>query len=54
VAAERPLDCCGAYKIESLGIALFERIEGDDFTAIPGLPLIALGRLLRESGFEVP
>ncbi len=54
VAAEQPLDCCGAYKIESLGIALFERIEGDDFTAIPGLPLIALGRLLRESGFEVP
>lgn len=54
VASEQPLDCCGAYKIESLGIALFERIEGDDFTAIPGLPLIALGRLLRESGFEVP
>lgn len=54
VAAEQPLDCCGAYKIESFGIALFERIEGDDFTAIPGLPLIALGRLLRESGFEVP
>lgn len=54
VAAEQPLDCCGAYKIESLGIALFERIEGDDFTAIPGLPLIALGRLLRESGFDVP
>jgi len=54
VAAEQPLDCCGAYKIESLGIALFERIEGDDFTAIPGLPLIVLGRLLRESGFEVP
>jgi septum formation protein len=54
VASEQPLDCCGAYKIESLGITLFERIEGDDFTAIPGLPLIALGRLLRESGFEVP
>ena len=54
VAAERPIDCCGAYKIESLGIALFDRIEGEDFTAISGLPLIALGRLLREAGFDVP
>ncbi|MCB9610932.1 MAG: septum formation protein Maf [Sandaracinus sp.] len=54
VAADQPLDCCGSYKIESLGIALFERIEGEDFTAIPGLPLIALGRLLREAGFAVP
>lgn len=54
VASDRPLDCCGAYKIESLGIALFERIEGEDFTAIVGLPLIALARLLREAGFAVP
>lgn len=54
VAADQPFDCCGAYKIESLGIALFDRIEGDDFTAIVGLPLIALARLLRDAGFAVP
>ncbi len=54
VAADQPFDCCGAYKIESLGIALFDRVEGDDFTAIVGLPLIALARLLRDAGFAVP
>jgi septum formation protein len=54
VSRDQPLDCCGAYKIEGLGISLFERIDGEDFTAITGLPLIALGRLLREAGFPVP
>jgi septum formation protein len=54
VANERPLDCAGSYKIESQGIALFERIESDDQTAISGLPLIALVSILRELGFEIP
>lgn len=54
VAAEQPLDCAGAFKAEGLGITLFERIESDDPTALIGLPLIAVARLLREAGFEVP
>ncbi|MCP4449488.1 MAG: septum formation protein Maf [Myxococcales bacterium] len=54
VAADQPLDCCGSYKIESLGVSLFERIEGDDFTAITGMPMIALCRLLRDAGFSLP
>jgi septum formation protein len=54
VDADDPLDCAGSYKIEARGIALFERIQGEDFTAITGLPLIALTRLLRERGFSVP
>lgn len=54
VAADVPLDCAGSYKVESRGIALFERIEGADFTAITGLPLIALTSLLRERGFMLP
>jgi septum formation protein len=54
VAADRPLDCAGSYKIERLGIALFDRIEGADFTAIEGLPLIALAGALRTAGFPVP
>jgi septum formation protein len=54
VARDRPLDCAGSYKIEAGGIALFERIEGADFTAITGLPLIALASLLRARGFSVP
>ena len=54
VDADSPLDCCGAYKIESRGIALFERIECDDFTAITGLPLMRVGAMLRAVGFNVP
>ena len=54
VAADEPLDCCGSYRIESRGIALFEAIEGTDYTAIVGLPMIAVVSMLREAGFEVP
>lgn len=54
VRADEPLDCAGSYKIEAGGITLFERIEGADFTAIMGLPLIALTTDLRRQGFEVP
>jgi len=53
VAVEQPLDCAGGFKCEGLGITLFERIESDDPTALTGLPLIALARLLRHHGFDV-
>ena len=36
----------GAYQLESLGIHLFERIEGDHFTIL-GLPLLTLLAFLR-------
>ena len=54
VDAERPLDSCGSYIIEGRGIALFEAIEGTDFTAIVGLPMIAVVTMLRRAGFAVP
>jgi septum formation protein len=54
VAADQPLDCAGAYKLEARGIVLFEKIETDDHTAITGLPLIALVTILRELGYDVP
>jgi septum formation protein len=54
VDADRPLDCAGSYKIESRGIALMEAIEGADFTAITGIPLIALATMLRARGFPIP
>jgi septum formation protein len=54
VDREQPLDCAGSFKCEGLGIALFERIETLDPTALVGLPLIALARLLRECGVEMP
>lgn len=54
VEHERPLDCAGSFKCEGLGIALFDRIETIDPTALVGLPLVALARLLRECGIEMP
>jgi len=50
VEREQPLDCAGSFKAEGLGIALFERIDSSDPTALIGLPLIALCRLLRNCG----
>jgi septum formation protein len=49
-----PFDCAGSYKLESKGISLFHKIESEDFTAVTGLPLIALGNHLRELGIQVP
>jgi len=54
VAADRPLDCAGSYKIEGLGIALFERVDCADQTAIMGLPLLRLCHELRGLGFALP
>jgi len=54
IEREQPLDCAGSFKCEGLGIALFERIETVDPTALIGLPLIALARLLRECGMTIP
>jgi len=52
VALDRPLDCAGSAKVESLGIALLERCESEDPTALIGLPLIALSRILRGCGID--
>ena len=49
---DRPYDCAGAVKSEALGIALFERIQSSDPTALVGLPLIAVARMLRAEGVD--
>ncbi len=54
VHVERPLDCAGSFKCEGLGISLFERILGNDPTALTGLPLIWTAATLRSAGFAVP
>ncbi len=54
VAADRPLDCAGSYKLESLGISLFESIQSSDHTAITGLPLMQLAGILRRYRFRIP
>ncbi len=51
---EQPYDCAGSVKSEKLGIALFERIENDDPSALVGLPLIRLAAMLRDAGVPVP
>ena len=51
--ADQPYDCAGAAKIESLGIALVERVESDDPTALIGLPLIRLTSMLQTAGIVV-
>jgi len=53
VARDKPLDCAGSFKWESLGITLFERMEGDDPTSLEGLPLIALTQMLADAGYPV-
>jgi len=53
VQIDQPLDCAGSYKIEQCGIALFDEIKTDDFTAIQGLPLIWISQKLREMGHEL-
>lgn len=54
VDAEQPLDCAGSFKAEGLGISLFESIDSGDPTALVGLPLIAVARMLREAGYRLP
>ena len=52
--AEEPYDCAGSAKSEGLGIALLERIDSDDPTALVGLPLIRTCELLRAAGRQLP
>jgi septum formation protein len=51
--AETPYDCAGSAKSEGLGIALLEKIESDDPTALIGLPLIRTANILRAAGIEL-
>jgi septum formation protein len=51
---EQPYNCAGSFKSEGLGITLFERVEGDDPTALIGLPLIRLTTMLVNAGIVLP
>ncbi len=53
VRRDDPLACAGSYKVESLGVALFEKMEGDDWTAIVGLPLSVVVTMLAAAGVDV-
>jgi septum formation protein len=47
---DQPLQCAGSFKAEGLGIALVDEFFGKDFTALIGLPLIRLTRMLENAG----
>jgi len=50
---EKPYNCSGSFKSEGLGIVLLERMMGSDPTAVIGLPLIRLVRMLEEEGIAI-
>jgi septum formation protein len=54
ITRDKPYDSAGGFKIEALGIALFDRVESSDPTALIGLPLIWLAGALRHHGFTLP
>ncbi|MEO6422298.1 MAG: Maf family nucleotide pyrophosphatase [Candidatus Nitrotoga sp.] len=50
---EQPYNCAGSAKSEGLGIALISRMEGEDPTALIGLPLIQLVSMLKKQGVSI-
>ncbi len=50
---EQPFDCAGSFKIEGLGISLMERMAGDDYRTLIGLPLIKTVDFLSHFGVPV-
>jgi septum formation protein len=48
-AGDRVMQSVGAYQLESLGVHLFEKIEGDHFSIL-GLPLLPLLGFFRSEG----
>lgn len=54
IELEQPLYCAGSFKMEALGITLFERLEGRDPNCLIGLPLIALVDMMAAWGLALP
>jgi len=52
VALDQPIGSAGGFFFENRGVALFDEVRGGDESAIVGLPLGALCRLLRVAGLE--
>lgn len=54
VRLDEPYDCAGGYKIEKGGLSLCDSIQSQDFSAIQGLPLMALTKTLIQLGYQIP
>lgn len=50
---EQPYHCAGSAKSEGLGIAIIEKMIGEDPNALIGLPLIKLIKMLENEGVNV-
>ncbi len=50
---EQPYQCAGSAKSEGLGVALIERMLGEDPNALIGLPLIKLVSMLKNEDIHV-
>lgn len=50
---ESAYQCAGSLKIEGLGIALVDKLHGDDYTVLIGLPMIKLSKMLENVGMNV-
>lgn len=53
VDMEKPFDCAGSYKIESLGPYILDSVRTSDPSAIEGLPLMALVKILKTFRFPL-
>ena len=53
LSIEKPYDCAGSAKSEGLGIAIIEKMVGEDPNALIGLPLIKLIQMLENVGVNV-
>ncbi len=51
---EQPYQCAGSFMSEKLGVSLLSKMEGDDPTALIGLPLIRLCEMLKNQGIKIP
>lgn len=53
IEIDNPIDCAGSAKTEGVGLMLFERLDCEYWTAIVGLPIIALTTGLRSWGYPL-
>ena len=50
---DQPYDCAGSFKVESLGVMLFDKVTSEDPTSLEGLPLISLCKLFAKAGINL-
>lgn len=53
VQKDMPLHCAGSFKLESMGMLLFDSVESQDPSALLGLPMISTLSFLERFGFDL-